>query len=156
MAEVIGIASDHGGKNLKRKVREFLLAKGYEVKDYGVAEDSDLSVDYPDYASSLAEDISKKKLPLGILICGTGIGMSISANKVPNVRAALVWDEFTAQMSKEHNNAQILCLGERVLDHEKALKYVEIWLKTEFGGERHQKRLDKICQIELKHLQEVK
>jgi ribose 5-phosphate isomerase B len=148
MSERIGIASDHGGRVLKDKVSRFLRSLGAEVFDFGVDLHSDQSVDYPDYAKSLAIEVSQGKLPRGILVCGTGIGMSIAANKVSGIRAAVVWDEFTARMSRQHNDANILCLGERVLNHDKALELVRTWLETDFEGNRHQTRLDKIHALE--------
>jgi ribose 5-phosphate isomerase B len=148
MSERIGIASDHGGRVLKEKVSQYLRSLGYQVIDFGVpVEDAD-SVDYPDYAQTLAKEVSQGQISRGILICGTGIGMSIAANKIPGIRATLVWDEFTARMARLHNDANILCLGERVLNHDRALEYLHIWLKTEFEGKRHQTRLDKIRALE--------
>lgn len=148
MSERIGIASDHGGRVLKEKVSQYLRTLGYQVVDFGVPVDDADSVDYPDFAQTLAAEVSLGQLPRGILICGTGIGMSIAANKISGIRAALVWDEFTARMSRLHNDANILCLGERVLNHDRALDYLHIWLKTEFEGKRHQTRLDKIRALE--------
>lgn len=148
MSESVGIASDHGGRILKDKVCQFLRSLGIEVVDFGVPTDAAQSVDYPDYAAKLAHEVSLGRLPRGILICGTGIGMSIAANKVKGIRAALVWDEFTARMCKQHNDANILCLGERVLNHDRALEFVRLWLTTEFEGSRHQTRLDKIRALE--------
>lgn len=148
MSERIGIASDHGGRVLKEKVIRFLRSLGHEVVDFGVPVDDADSVDYPDFAQTLAKEVSVGQLPRGILICGTGIGMSIAANKISGIRAALVWDEFTARMSRLHNDANILCLGERVLNHDRALDYLHIWLKSEFEGKRHQTRLDKIRALE--------
>jgi ribose 5-phosphate isomerase B len=148
MSNRIGIASDHGGKYLKEKVSAYLRSQGWDLVDFGVAVTCQESVDYPDYAAELARAVSQGQLTRGILICGTGIGMSIAANKFPAVRAALVWDEFTARMSRQHNDANILCLGERVLNHDRALEFLQIWLTTEFEGSRHQRRLDKIRQLE--------
>lgn len=148
MSERIGIASDHGGRVLKEKMSQYLRSLGHEVVDFGVPVNNADSVDYPDFALTLAKEVSQGHLPRGILICGTGIGMSIAANKIPGIRAALVWDEFTARMSRLHNDANILCLGERVLNHDRALDYLHIWLKTEFEGKRHQTRLDKIRALE--------
>jgi len=140
------IASDHGGLELKQILVEYLKQQGVEVKDLGVhAEDS---VDYPDYAALVAEPISKQETDQGILVCGTGIGMSIAANKFPGVRAALAHDEFTAQMAREHNNANILVLGGRVLDPELACRMVSVWYDGAYEGGRHQNRLNKIIQLE--------
>jgi ribose 5-phosphate isomerase B len=148
MSERIGIASDHGGRVLKEKVSQFLRSIGKEVVDFGVPLDAAQSVDYPDYAAILAKEISQGQIPRGILICGTGIGMSIAANKIPGVRAALVWDDFTARMSRNHNDANVICLGERVLNHDRALDFVRIWLDSKFEGSRHQARLAKIRALE--------
>ena len=142
----IAIASDHGGCELKEKIVELLKEKGLEVIDYGV--DNPESVDYPDYGIKVANAVSKGIAERGILSCGTGIGMSIVANKFPDVRAALCYDMFTARMSRLHNDANILVLGGRVLDKEVALMMVDIWLRTGFEGGRHQRRLDKISEIE--------
>lgn len=144
----IGVASDHAGKELKQMVVEFVATSDLEVVDYGVAQESDLSVDYPDYAAAVARDIGDKKLDFGILICGTGIGMSIAANKFPYVRAALIWDEFTAKMSRAHNNANIACLGARTLNYHRAIDLIKIWLHAGFEGNRHNLRLEKIREIE--------
>ena len=140
------IASDHGGLELKQIVVSYLEQRGVEVKDLGVHADN--SVDYPDYAALVAEPISKQQAAQGILICGTGIGMSIAANKFPGVRAALAHDEFTAQMAREHNNANILVLGGRVLDPDLACRMVSLWYEGAYEGGRHQNRLDKIVQLE--------
>lgn len=150
MAAKIGIASDHAGKELKQLVADFVRLKNFEVIDYGVSMESDKSVDYPDYAAILATDISTGKIEQGILICGTGIGMSITANKFPGVRAAIVTDEFTARMCKAHNDANVVCLGSRVLNPHRATEFVNIWLDTKFEGNRHKTRLDKIRDIERK------
>jgi ribose 5-phosphate isomerase B len=150
MAAKIGIASDHAGKELKQLVADFVRLKNYEVIDYGVSMESDKSVDYPDYAAILATDISTGKIERGILICGTGIGMSITANKFPGVRAAIVTDEFTARMCRAHNDANVICLGSRVLNPHRATEFVNIWLDTKFEGNRHKTRLDKIRDIERK------
>jgi ribose 5-phosphate isomerase B len=140
------IGSDHGGLELKTAVKTVLAARGMVLDDYGTY--SGDSVDYPDFAEKVAGAVSRGEAALGILICGTGIGMSIAANKFPGVRAALVTDEFMAQMAKEHNNANILVLGGRVLSVELATKMVNIWLDTAYEGGRHQQRLDKIAELE--------
>ena len=150
MASTIGIASDHAGKELKQLIADFVRLKNYEVLDYGVAVDSDKSGDYSDYAAILAADVSSGKLDRGVLVCGTGIGMCITANKFPGVRAASVWDEFTARMSRAHNDANIICLGARVLNHHRAAELVNLWLDTPFEGSRHQVRLDKVRELEKK------
>ena len=140
------VGSDHGGYELKMAILEMLRDKGIACADFGT--DGSDSVDYPDYAAKVAGAVSSGDAELGILICGTGIGMSISANKFSKVRAALVHDEFTAQMAREHNNANILVMGGRVLSPDQGKKLVAIWLATEFEGDRHQNRLDKISALE--------
>ncbi len=143
---MIVVGSDHGGLELKKAVLELLEKRGLEWADYGT-NGSD-SVDYPDFGAKVASAVSTGAAEKGVLICGTGIGMSIIANKFPGIRAALVHDEFTAQMSKEHNNANILVMGGRILSVEDGVKLVEIWLDTEFEGGRHQNRLLKIAAAE--------
>ncbi len=140
------IASDHGGLELKASIKEFLAQRGIEVRDLGTG-NSD-SVDYPDFGEKVGRAVSKGEAEKGILICGTGIGMSIVANKFPGVRAALVTDEFTARMSKEHNNANVIVMGGRVLTPAAARSLVSAWLDASFEGGRHQRRLEKIAQIE--------
>src|SRR5690606_14916631 len=110
--------------------------------------ETDKSVDYPDYAEILSSDISSGKLDRGVLICGTGIGMCITANKFPGVRAGLAWDEFSARMSRAHNDANVLCIGARSLNHHRAEGLVNIWRDTEVEGNRHQTRLAKMREIE--------
>jgi len=146
---MIVIGSDHGGLNLKAALRSYLDRRGFTVSDAGT--DSDASVDYPDFGLKVAESVAAGTADLGVLICGTGIGMSIAANKVPGIRAALVTDVFMARMAKEHNNANILVLGGRVLDEQKACDLVGAWLDATFEGGRHQGRLDKITEIEKKY-----
>lgn len=153
MTMKIGVASDHAGKELKQLIGEFIRMKAYEVVDYGVDAQSEKSVDYPDYAAILAEDLGQGKIDRGVLICGTGIGMCIAANKFPGVRAALITDEYSARMSRAHNDANIMCLGSRVLNSHRATDLVSIWLDTAFEGHRHQGRLDKIRNIERRLLQ---
>ena len=143
---MIFLASDHGGLELKDAIGKDLVTRGIEFKDLGTMTGD--SVDYPDYAEKVARAIVGGEADQGILICGTGIGMSIVANKFPGVRAALANDEFSARMSKEHNNANILVLGGRVLEVDQALAMLRIWLETPFEGGRHQRRLEKISQIE--------
>jgi ribose 5-phosphate isomerase B len=152
MKAKIGVAADHGGKDLKRLVVDFLQLTDFEVVDYGVASNTDKSVDYPDYARVLAQDVSAEKIERGIAICGTGLGMCITANKFPKVRAVSVWDEYTARMSRQHNNANIICLGGRTINHHRAVDFVKIWLETSYEGGRHEERLKKIYEIEKKNL----
>jgi ribose 5-phosphate isomerase B len=146
---MIVIGSDHGGLELKAALKSYLGRRGYTVTDAGT--DNDVSVDYPDFGQKVAELVVSGTAELGILICGTGIGMSIAANKVPGIRAALVTDVFMARMAREHNNANILVLGGRVLDEQKACDLVGAWLDATFEGGRHQGRLDKISDIEKKY-----
>jgi len=143
---MIVIGSDHGGLNLKTAIKSYLTRRGIEITDAGT--DNDASVDYPQFGLKVAELVARGAVESGILICGTGIGMSIAANKVPGIRAALVTEAFMAQMAKEHNNANILVLGGRVLDEQKACDLVGAWLDATFEGGRHQNRLDMISEIE--------
>jgi ribose 5-phosphate isomerase B len=143
---VIVLGSDHGGLSLKEAVKELLQKRGIALEDCGT--DNGDSVDYPDFGEKVARRVSSGDAEKGVLFCGTGIGMSIVANKFPNVRAALVTDAFMARMAKEHNNANILVLGGRVLDVEKAKRMVAVWLDASFEGGRHQGRLDKIGLLE--------
>jgi ribose 5-phosphate isomerase B len=142
----VGIACDHAGYELKEQLKSFLVSMGLETVDLGAFRED--SVDYPDYGSLLAEKVSKKDLERGILICGTGIGMSIVANKFAGVRAALVHDTYSAQCSREHNDANVLVMGGRVIGREVAKEIVKIWLNTPFAGGRHQERLKKIEALE--------
>lgn len=145
--EKIAIASDHTGRELKEDIKVFLKELGVvNVVDMG--SNGNESVDYPDYGIPVAEKVSRGELEKGILICGTGIGMSIVANKFPNVRAALVNDVYSARMAKEHNNANILVIGGRIAGKGLAREMVKTWLGTKFEGGRHQRRLDKIRDIE--------
>ncbi|PLX92516.1 MAG: ribose 5-phosphate isomerase B [Desulfuromonas sp.] len=143
---MIVVASDHGGLSLKSAICAVLKEREIVYRDLGT--DNGDSVDYPDFAAKVAAQVSSGEAEQGVLICGTGIGISIAANKYPGVRAALVHDPFTAKMSKEHNNANILVMGGRVLSEVEARNLVTIWLDTAFEGGRHQKRLDKITAIE--------
>ncbi|MFA7060152.1 MAG: ribose 5-phosphate isomerase B [Pedobacter sp.] len=146
---MIVIGSDHGGLNLKTALKSYLTRRELQVSDAGT--DTDASVDYPTFGLKVAEAVANGSIKSGILICGTGIGMSIAANKVPGIRAALVTDVFMARMAKEHNNANILVLGGRVLDEQKACDLVGAWLDASFEGGRHQNRLDMISAIEKKY-----
>ncbi len=146
----IGIGADHAGKELKQMLIDFLRLEKYEVVDYGVSAEA-TSVDYPDYAGLVAHDLSLNKLDRGILVCGTGIGMCITANKFVGVRAGSVWDEFTARASRQHNNANVLCLGARTINYHRAIDFTKIWLTTEYEGGRHQQRLTKMLDIERKN-----
>lgn len=148
---IIGIGSDHAGFNLKTAVIKYMKENNHEVKDYGTC-DGVCSVDYPDFGLAVAEGIISGECEKGIIICGTGLGISMSANKVPGIRAALCTESYTAKMSREHNDANILALGDRVVGVGLALDIVETWLKTEFLGGRHKTRVDKITAIEKKYL----
>lgn len=142
----IVIASDHGGKKLKDAIVEYLIQKEKNIEDIGpYTEDS---VDYPSYAKQVAYQVKENEDTVGILCCGTGIGMSIAANKVRGIRAAVVGDTFSAEATKAHNNTNILCLGERVIGEGLALKIVDTWLETEFEDGRHQRRVDQIESLE--------
>ncbi|MGL5378665.1 ribose 5-phosphate isomerase B [Clostridium sp.] len=145
----IALGSDHGGIDLKNEIKSYLENEGYEVKDFGTY--SKDSCDYPDYALPVAESVASKEFEFGILVCGTGIGISIAANKVPGVRAALCSDTFSAHATREHNNANILALGQRVVGAGLALDIVKTFLNSNFEGDRHQARLDKITAIENKY-----
>jgi len=139
----VAIGCDHGGFELKEEVLKYLRTqKNIEAFDFGPANRD--SVDYPDYGAKVSEAVAAGTMDRGILICGTGIGMSIVANRFPKVRAALCHDHFTAQMSREHNDANILVMGERVIGKGVALEIVKTWFETEFAGGRHQLRLNKI------------
>ncbi len=139
-SSAIIIGCDHAAYPLKEKVKAFLVGKGYAVEDVGAY--SENSVDYPEFGVRVASEVSTGKYRRGILLCGTGIGMSMVANKFQNVRAALCAEPFAARMSRQHNDANVLVLGGRVLGDAMALETVESWLRTPFEGERHQRRLN--------------
>lgn len=142
----IALGSDHAGFTLKELIREQLEANGVEVTDFGTFCES--SVDYPDIALPLIEAVAAGEFPSGILICGTGIGMTIAANKHPGIRAALCGDTFSARCAREHNDANILTMGARVIGSGPALEIVDTFLKSPFQGGRHSRRLEKIAFIE--------
>lgn len=142
----IGIASDHGGLELKEYIKEHLESRGVEYVDYGT--NSLDSVDYPDYGLKLSTAVVNGEVDRGIAICGTGIGISISCNKVKGIRCALCSDTYSARMSMEHNNANVLALGGRVIGKDLAIEIVATWLNSEFQGGRHKRRIDKITDIE--------
>lgn len=144
----IALGSDHAGFPLKKEIMEHLKSKNIEFKDFGTF--SEDSCDYPDFAEKVGEQVVSKNYEFGILVCGTGIGISISANKIPGIRAALCSDTFSAHASREHNNANILALGQRVIGPGLANDIVDTFLNSEFEGGRHQKRIDKITEIENK------
>lgn len=136
----IAIGSDHGGFRLKTIISQHLKEKGYEVVDCGTQNDID-SVDYPVYARLVSDVVVSKKVDLGIAICGTGIGVSIAANKVSGIRAALCHDVFSAKATREHNDSNVLCLGQRVVGEGLACLIVDTWLETSYQGGRHAKRV---------------
>ena len=142
----IVIGSDHGGIHLKEVLKQHLAERGLEVTDAGTYTED--SCDYPDIAVKVCREITEGKAGKGILVCGTGIGMSMAANKVKGIRAALCGDVFSATMSREHNDANVICLGERVLGPGLAVSILDAWLDTEFAGGRHGRRVNKIMDIE--------
>ena len=142
----IAIGSDHGGIHLKEALKKRLAERKIEVNDVGIYTEE--SCDYPDIALKVCREITDGNAERGILVCGTGIGMSIAANKVNGIRAALCGDVFSATMSREHNNANVICLGERVLGPGLATCILDAWLDTAFAGGRHARRVDKIMAIE--------
>ena len=149
----IAVSSDHRGKNrvksiisMINEISEFMVGEDHiEVLDYSPTTDE--SVDYPDYAAKVAKIVSAGHVDQGILVCGSGIGMSIAANKFKNVRAALVYDKNSATMCRKHNNANVLCMGADTMDEDLALRLVQIFLETKFEGDRHQRRVDKINEM---------
>jgi len=147
---MIAIASDHAGYALKSEIIKHLEAKGLAYEDLGT-HDPTASVDYNDYGLMVAEAVTKGTHEKGIIICGTGIGISISANKVPGAIAALCTDSYMARMSREHNDANILALGARVTGIGSALEIVDVWLSSSFLGGRHKRRVDKFAAIEQKY-----
>lgn len=142
----LAVGSDHGGFALKQEILQLLDQMGIDYHDFGTY--SLENTDYPDYALQVANAVSHKEYDLGILICGTGIGMSIAANKVKGIRAALVTDLYSARVTREHNDSNILCLGARITGPQIALEIVKTWLTSDFSGGRHQQRIDKITNYE--------
>ena len=143
---IVALGSDHAGWEMKEDLRPCLEKTGHEVKDLGTH--SPEPVDYPDYALAVARAVARGEVERGIIICGTGIGSSIVANKIPGVRAALCHNIYTAKMSRSHNDANVLCLGERVVDRKSARDIVSAWLTTPFSAARHARRVEKIKKIE--------
>lgn len=141
----VAIGSDHGGYQLKEKIKQLLEDLDISYEDFGT--DSEESVDYPDFAEGVAKGVADEEYERGILICGTGIGMSIAANKIDGVRAALCHDLFSAQATREHNNSNVLTMGARVIGDQLALEIVKTWLGSDFDGGRHQRRIDKIAKL---------
>jgi len=146
MKEKIAIGSDHAGFALKEKIKKWLQEQGYAVSDFGCF--SDESCDYPDYAKKVAKEVAKGRNTIGILFCGTGIGMCIAANKIKGIHAALIHNEFTGRSAREHNNANIICLGARVINFATAKKAISAFLNAEFQGGRHARRVKKIEELE--------
>ena len=142
----IAVGCDHGGVNLKDEIIKYLTSEGIEFKDFGTYTEE--SCDYADIAVPVAKAVVAKEFDFGILICGTGIGIGIAANKVPGIRAALCSDTFSAHATREHNNANILTMGERVVGKGVAIDIVKTFLSAKFEGDRHQRRIDKITAIE--------
>jgi len=147
------IANDHAGVKLKKALKEHLEQKGIEVKNFGT--DSEESIDYPDVAKEAASAVQKKKADFGIVICGTGIGVSITANKFKGIRAALCYNVFAAKMARNHNDANIIALGARTMMEEDALVMVDTFLSEGFSGERHARRVGKVSSIEEDNFREV-
>ena len=143
---IIALGADHGGFELKEIIKKHLLENNYEIKDYGT--DSAQSVDYPVYGFYVGEAIIKQEADLGIVVCGTGLGISIAANKVRGIRAAVCTNGYMARMAREHNNANILALGARVVGEGLALEIVDAFLQASFGGERHARRVNLISEYE--------
>lgn len=142
----VAIGSDHGGLNIKEEIKSLMEEMSIQYEDVGCACSS--SVDYPDYALPVAEKVASGEVDRGILICGTGIGMSIAANKVKGIRCALVHDVFSAKATREHNDSNVLAMGERVIGPGLAREIAKVWLQTEFEGGRHANRIAKITKIE--------
>lgn len=144
----IGIAADHAGKDLKIQIKQFLTDSNIPFFDFGVADDCLDAVDYPDYAASLAQAISRGELDGGIATCGSGVGMAICANKFPRIRAASAWDNWSCIKGREHNNSNVLCLASRQLSISQAIEMIHLWLTTPYVGERHNQRLQKLAKLE--------
>jgi ribose 5-phosphate isomerase B len=144
--KTISIASDHAGVLLKQNIVKHLKDNNYLVKDHGPMDEN--RVDYPDYAKRVALDVQNNQADCGILVCGSGIGMAITANKFRGIRAASIVDTWSAEMTRKHNDLNVLCLGARVLEEEQVFEIVAIYLNTEFEGGRHSERLDKIAEFE--------
>lgn len=142
----IAISSDHGGNNLRHEIMNLLAELGLDYTDFGP--DSDESVDYPDYALPVSTGVANGEFDKGILICGTGIGMSIAANKMDGIRCALVHDVFSAKATRGHNDSNILAMGERVIGPGLAREVVTAWLDTPFEGGRHERRIAKLTELE--------
>ncbi len=142
----VALGSDHAGYEIKTAAGRFLAARGIDVEDVGTF--SVESVDYPDYAEKVGRAVAEGRADRGVLVCGTGMGVCIAANKIHGIRAAAPWDADTARLSRQHNNANVLCLSGRHMTEPQALDILEIWLDTPFDGGRHQRRIDKIARLE--------
>ena len=142
----IALASDHAGYSEKERLKALLADLGVEFDDLGTV--SEESVDYPDYARKVAEQVAEGRVEQGLLVCGSGTGMAITANKVPGVRAAVAWSEETARLARQHNDANVLAIGARTTPPEDIPKIVRAWFATEFEGGRHAARVEKICDVE--------
>ena len=138
----IALAADHGGFEMKNKIAQYLKSKNFDVVDLGT--NSADSVDYPDFAQKVVQKLLKGEADLGILVCGTGIGISIAANRHKGIRAALLYDDYVAKVAKEHNNANVLCFGGRTMKIEDVLKRIDIFLAAKYEGGRHDRRLCKL------------
>ncbi len=143
---VVGLGADHAGFPLKEDLKAWLITGGYDVVDFGTQ--SAESVDYPDYAAAVGSAVTAGKADCGVLVCGTGIGMAIAANKLPGIRAAACSDAYTARMSREHGDANILALGARITGRDAAIEILETWLAATFAGGRHARRVDKIVALD--------
>jgi len=142
----IAIGADHAGFELKEKLKQKLARDGYEVADFGT--DSSESTDYPDYAQRVAREVGEGRFDRGVLVCGTGVGMAMAANKVAGVRAAPLWSGDEARLAREHNDANVATFGARLIDDAQAAELMDVFLKTEFSGGRHARRVAKIAQLE--------
>jgi ribose 5-phosphate isomerase B len=142
----IALGADHAGFPLKEELKAWLMAHGYEVTDCGTH--SSESVDYPDYAALVAGAVSAGKAHRGVVVCGSGIGMAIAANKVPGIRAANCAEAYTARLSREHNDANVLALGARITARDAAVEVLEAWLGAEFAGGRHARRVEKLGELD--------
>lgn len=148
----IAVGSDHAGFALKERVREYLKGQGFEVEDCGVHSGS--PADYPDYAEKVATRVAERHAAWGVVVCGTGLGVAIAANKIPGVRAATCNNTLLARFAREHNNANVLAMGGRMVDEAQTRKILDTWVATEFAGGRHEQRVEKITRIEQNHPKE--
>ncbi len=144
--KAIALGADHAGFPLKEELKSWLIGRGYDVVDCGTQ--SAESVDYPDYAAAVAGAVTAGKAGWGVLVCGTGLGMAMAANKVPGIRAAACTDVYTARLSREHNDTNVLALGARITARDSAIEILEAWLAAEFAGGRHARRVAKLAAIE--------